>query len=202
MEESPTMPRPLLRAQHEAQRRAEIPPSPSGSPPAPLSTIPTSPLAVTLSWRLGVAVIVESEDTPLHPPSGRGDKRRRQANQKPRVEYWHELLAHIDAGYRKKFGRHYAWNNLARKNLWNLARGYTAWEVMALWDLYLESESWWAVKTTWSVYGMIRDVGRLTDDSRFNRFTLTHEESLGRQRFGRFLKPGDVLNRFWGITLR
>jgi hypothetical protein len=99
-------------------------PSPSGSLPAPLSTIPTSPWAIPVCFRLGVAVVLESEDTPLHPPSARGDKRRRQANEKPHVEYWRELLAHIDAAYREKFGRHYPWNNLARKNLWNLARGY------------------------------------------------------------------------------
>jgi hypothetical protein len=174
----------LPQAQHEALLRAEIPPSPSGSLPAPLSTRPTSPWSALLSWCSGVDVILESQDTPLHPPSGRGDKRRRQANKKPHVEYWRELLAYIDAAYRKKFGRHYLWNNLARKNLWNLARGYSSWEVMALWDLYLASESWWAVQTTWSVYGIIRDAGRLMDDPRLKPLARKHEESLARRRCG------------------
>jgi hypothetical protein len=55
---------------------------------------------------------------------------------------------------------------------------YSTWEVMALWDLYLASDSWWAVKTTWSVYGMIRDTGRLMDDSRFKRLARQHEKWL------------------------
>jgi len=145
-------------------------------------------------------VILESQDTPLHPPSGRGDKRRRQAKQKPHVEYWHELLAYIDAAYRKKFARHYQWNNLARKNLWNLARGYSAWEVMALWDLYLESESWWAVQTTWSVYGMIRDASRLMDDSRLKQRALMHEAHLATCRFAKHINTSDVFNSLFQQT--
>jgi hypothetical protein len=181
--------RALRGAQHEAVLQAEIPPSPSGSLPTPLSTIPTSPWAASPYLCLGVAVVLENQDTPLHPPSGRGDKRRRQANHRPHVQYWRELLAYIDATYRKKFGRHYPWNNLARKNLWNMARALTPWEVMALWDLYLESESWWAVQTTWSVYGMICDAGRLMDNSRLKQVAFVHKENLARKRYGR---PSDA----------
>jgi hypothetical protein len=109
------------------------------------------------------------------PPGRRG---RRQANPRPRVEYWHELLAHIDVGYVKRFGRHYPWSNLARKNLWHLSRVHSAWRVMALWDLYLESESVWARRTGWSVYGMIRDTGRLMEDRRFKRLATEREKRL------------------------
>ena len=98
-------------------------------------------------------------------PQGRRG-RHHHANPRPRVEYWHELLAYIDSAYVKKFGRHYPWSNLARKNVWNLARVHCAWRVMALWDLYIESESWWARQAGWSVYGMVRDAGRLMDSSR------------------------------------
>jgi hypothetical protein len=142
---------------------------------------------------LGVAVILESDDTPLHPPSGRGDKRR-QAKQKRHVEYWHELLAHVDASYRKKFGRHYPWNNLARRNIHNLGRVHCAWRVMALWDLYLESESWWAKQTGWSVYGMIRDSGRLMDDSRFKQIAFKHDQSLLERHSRGRANPGDIFN--------
>jgi hypothetical protein len=114
----------------------------------------------------------------------RGRRGSRQANLKPHVEYWRELLAYIDAAYRKKFGRHYAWSNLARKNLRNLARVYSAWETMALWDLYLESESWWARKTGWSVYGMIRDQGRLMDDPRLKQLARKHQETLANNSPG------------------
>ncbi len=140
------------------------------------------------------------QETPLHPPYPRGDRTLRQANQKPHVEYWHELLAYIDSAYVQKLGSHYPWNNLARKNLWNMARVHSAWGVMALWELYLEGNSAWARRTAWSVYGMIRDAGRLMDDLRFKHLAAKHEESLARQRFGRFAKASDVLSRFTGTS--
>jgi hypothetical protein len=177
----------VLRAQLGAGLRAKTPPSPSGSLPAPLSTQPTSPGSGLASSTSGFAVIRKGQETPLHPPyrRRRGDKRHRQANAKPQVEYWRELLAYIDSAYTKKFGRHYPWSNLARKNLWNLARLHSAWRVMALGELYLESDSAWARRTGWSVYGMIRDTGRLMDDSRFKQLAVKHEDELARWRKGR-----------------
>jgi hypothetical protein len=183
----------LLQAQHEAVLRAEMPPSPLGSLPAPLSTQPTSPWSGLRLPYSAVGLMQKGQGTPLHPPFRRGDKRRRKANRKPHVEYWHELLAFIDSAYAKKFGHHYPWSNLARKNLWNLARVHSAWEVMGLWDLYLAGESLWARRTGWSVYGVIREAGWLIEDSRFKRLSLRHEEDLATQRYGRFAKPSDIL---------
>jgi hypothetical protein len=111
----------------------------------------------------------------------RGRRGRQQASPRHRVEYWHELLAYIGAGYMKRFGRHYPWSSLARKNVWNLARVHSPWRVMALWDLYLESESWWARRTDWSVYGMIRDNGRLMEDQGFREYAEDHEKRLAGQ---------------------
>jgi hypothetical protein len=102
-------------------------------------------------------------------------------------------LAYIDATYRRKFGRHYPWNNLARKNAWNLARVHSPWRVMALWDLYLESESWWARQTGWSVYGMIREAGRLMDDPGFKQVAREHEERLATRRSSHFVTHRDIV---------
>ena len=146
-----------------------------------------------------MAVIRKNQETPLHPPC-QGDKGLRHANERPRVEYWRELLAHIDAAYRKKFGRHYPWNNLVRKNLWNLARVHSAWGVMALWDLYLASESWWAKQTSWSVYGMIRDAGRLLDDSGLKKLAVKHEEYLAMRRAAAPTKPIAVFNSLFSAS--
>ena len=87
------------------------------------------------------------------------------------------------------------WNNLAPRNLWNLALAYSTWEVMAIWDLYLASESWWARQTGWSVYGMIRDAGWLIEDSRFKQLASTHDEELAKLRYGNFGKPEDIIER-------
>jgi hypothetical protein len=139
-------------------------------------------------------VIRKRQETPLHPPyRRRGDREDRQANRKPHVEYWRPLLAHIDSAYVRKVGSHYPWSNLARKNLWNLARLYSAWGVLALWDLYLENESEWARRTGWGVYGMIRDAGRLVDQPDFKQLAARHEEKLAIQRYGQFVKPEDFL---------
>jgi hypothetical protein len=105
-------------------------------------------------------------------------------------------LAYIDSAYVKKFGQRYPWSNLARKNLWNMARVHSAWGVMGLWDLYLASESWWAVQTTWSVYGMIGDSGRLLEGAGLKPLALKHQENLARQRFGQFSTTEEVLSSF------
>jgi len=141
-----------------------------------------------------MGVIRKRQETPLHPPYGRGDKGLRQANKKPRVEYWHKLLAYIDSAYVKKFGQHYPWNNLARKNLWNMARVHSAWGVMALWDLYLAGESWWARQTNYSTYGMLREASRLMDDARFKPLVGEHEENLAKERFGGRINTREVFN--------
>jgi hypothetical protein len=187
----------VQRAELDALLQAAVTPSPSGSLPTPLSTIPSSPGSELCLSHPGVAVIQKHQEPPLHLPHGNGggDKKRRQANQKQQVEYWRELLAYVDVSYRRKFGRHYPWNNLARKNLWNLARGYSAWEGMALWDMYLASKSWWALQTSWSVYGMVRDTSRLMDDPRLTRLARQHEENLAKQHFGHIVSASDVLSR-------
>ncbi len=139
-------------------------------------------------------MIRKGQETSLHPPyRRRGDGEDRHANRKPHVEYWRELLAYIDSAYAKKFGRHYPWSNLVRKNLWNMAQLYSAWEVLALWDLYLNDESAWARRTGWNVYGMIRDSGRLIDQSGFKQLAARHEEELAVQRYGQFAKLEDFL---------
>jgi hypothetical protein len=120
-----------------------------------------------------------------------------RTNPRPRVEYWHELLAYIDSAYVKKFGRHYPWSNLARKNVWNLARVHSTWRVMALWDLFLESSSWWARRTAWSVYGMVRDTGRLMDDPRFKKLLAKHEEGLVQHRLARRIERTEALSHFF-----
>jgi hypothetical protein len=63
---------------------------------------------------------------------------------------------------------------------------------MALWDSYLAGESWWAVKTNWSVYGMIRDAGRLMDDARFKGIGVTHMERIAKRRFGSHIELTNV----------
>jgi hypothetical protein len=63
---------------------------------------------------------------------------------------------------------------------------------MALWDLYLESESWWARKTGWSVYGMICDAGRLLDDSSLKKLAANYEEGLDQHCLGGGVKTIDL----------
>jgi hypothetical protein len=155
----------------------ESPLLPPGLSPHPSLPNPLPPGSGSVSSDSGVADLRKGRKTPLHPPLARGDRGSRKAN--PKVEYWRELLGYIDAEYVKKFGGHYPWSNLARKNLWNMARVQCAWEVMALWDLYLDSDTPWARRTVWSVYGMIRDAGRLMDEPGRKQLARKNEESLG-----------------------
>jgi hypothetical protein len=65
---------------------------------------------------------------------------------------------------------------------------------MALWDLYLETKSWWARQTGWSVYGMIRDAVWLIDDWRLKKLPFRDEGKLARQHFATVPTPRDIFN--------
>lgn len=174
---------------------------PWGLSPHPSLPNPLPPGSGSVSPASGVTDIRKGRKTPLHPPLARGDRGSRKA--KPKVQYWRDLLGYIDAKYVKKFGRHYPWSNLARKNLWNMARALCAWEVMALWDLYLESDTAWARRNVWSVYGMIRDAGWLMDDPRRKQLARKHEESLGsfhHEELNRVFQPLAKLFKVGFIT--
>ena len=166
---------------------------PRGLSPHPSLPNPLPPGLSPVVDISSLAVLQKYKETPLHPPYTRGDKGPRKANQKPHVEYWRELLAYIDSSYRKKFGKHYPWSNLARKNLWNLARVHSAWGVMALWDLYLERESEWARRTAWSAYGLTRDAGWLIEGPHFKEISRNHEGNLASLRYGHFATPQEAL---------
>jgi hypothetical protein len=58
----------------------------------------------------------------------------------------------------------------------------------ARWPFGISIWTPWPLRTRWGVYGMIRETGRLTDDPRFNRRFLRHNEDLATQRYGRFAK--------------
>jgi len=59
---------------------------------------------------------------------------------------------------------------------------------------YLDTDSWWASRTGCSVYGMIRDTGRLMDDLRLKQLAAKHEETLATHSFGKHIKTSDVFN--------
>jgi len=63
---------------------------------------------------------------------------------------------------------------------------------MALWDLYLESETWWACRTGWSVYGMIREVGQLMENPRFKHRAARDEKHLTGGRIAPMQEAPDV----------
>ena len=184
----------MLRAELAALLRAEIPPLPRGLSPDPSLPNPLPPLADLCSSQSGTAVIRKGQETPLHPPyRRRGDERGSPVEPETTRRILAATLAYVDSAYVRKLGSHYPWTNLARKNLWNLASLYSAWGVLALWDLYLESESDWARRTGWSVYGMIRDSGRLVDQPNFKQLASRHEEELAIQRYGQFATVKDFL---------
>lgn len=72
-----------------------------------------------------------------------------------------------------KTGKRYFWTPLSRANVRTMMRVYRAAEMMALWDLYIETPH-----CAYLVYFMEREAGRLMDDPRFKPLVKKYDEML------------------------
>ena len=95
------------------------------------------------------------------------------------VEWWPELIAHIDISWQRKKGRKYPWAGQDFKLLKLLARSFTVPEVQAMYSVYLKNSPFWGPKTGWLVSGLFQERGILTDDPDFKRLTAKYESDLG-----------------------
>ena len=95
-----------------------------------------------------------------------------------RIWNWHDIFRHINRRWAVVHGQNYPWNNADRKVLANTARKYGAPAILAMFDLYFQSGSAWDIRTKGSIYGMVRDGGRLRDDPRFKALYREHERRL------------------------
>lgn len=94
------------------------------------------------------------------------------------IPYWNLMIAHMDAGWKKKKGIGYPWRSIEMKDLAALARRCEAWGVMALWDLYLAGKSYWGPRVGFMLEGFWRDIGILLDQPDYKTLAAKYRKEL------------------------
>lgn len=146
----------------------------------------------------------ETTRTPLAPLPGANDfsnatkKRRRTART---IEYWQPLVDHINSSWITKKKAPYPWSPFEYAQLSQLTRIYQAWGVMALWDLYLVTETYWAKQTRYMIEGLKRDVGVLVDQPRWKDLCKQYEEKLLSPSGDNLVSVASITNGL-GLTVK
>lgn len=130
--------------------------------------------AVSPAVDVSPTVSIETPDcTPL-PEAGQGaHATARKRARRVRPEYIRDVRRHIEQSFKARTDRYFQWTGLYRANLRTMMGVYTAWEIMALWDLYIE-----ASRNVYRLYYMEREAVFLMDDPRFKELSRKHEEFL------------------------
>lgn len=78
--------------------------------------------------------------------------------------FWKELIEHINSTWeRKKRGAKYVWSGKDFAGLKRVLRVYQAYDVMALWDVYISSSDEFAQRQGYNVPEFVRQLPRLVD---------------------------------------
>lgn len=88
-------------------------------------------------------------------------------------------MDHISKTWERKKGRKYPFTGQDLKQLKLLRGFFTAPEVMALWQCYLQASPFWGPKTGFLVSGLWAERSVLLDDPSFKRLTVKFEAEFG-----------------------
>jgi hypothetical protein len=96
-------------------------------------------------------------------------------NKRQRIKFWNQLCGHINRTWKNKYGVGYPWQGIDRAILAQTARKYSAWDVMALWDIYLAADLKWK-----RLVGFLHSLNRWVDDPSYkSRSQVYHTQLFG-----------------------
>jgi hypothetical protein len=99
--------------------------------------------------------------------------------EKKPIEFWKETVEWIHQSWMRKKGRKYPFMARDFKQLQLLRRYFTATEVMALWDSYLEASPFFGPKTGYLISGFWEERSILLESANFKNRLAMHEKRLG-----------------------
>lgn len=125
------------------------------------------------------------KNPPISPPSPRPSRKPKGAA----IEFWKELVEHINAGWMMRKKAAYPWDDYEFKKLRSLAKIYQAHGVMALWDVYMQIETYFGKLTGYMLDGLKKDVGVIVDQPQWKPLAAKYEKQLYDAAFG---PPKDI----------
>jgi uncharacterized protein YdaU (DUF1376 family) len=117
---------------------------------------------------------------PVVPSTGPGSHKKRQIATDARnaIENWQDLVDHIDQAWKTKKGAPYPWDGQEFKKLHALAKTYQAAGVMAMFDLYMQIQTYFGKLTGYTLDGLRRDIGVIVDDPRWKPLSKSYDDKL------------------------
>lgn len=97
---------------------------------------------------------------------------------KDKSPYFPALVEHIDTSWKKLKGFGYPFQGKDFRYLKTYCRSFQEWGVMALWDVFLASDSDWVKKTGYSLDGFFRCLPWLVDDRGWKSKAAEYEKKL------------------------
>lgn len=163
------------RKKKQMQRRPRNVPVPS--PNVPNEIVESVPIE-TLDVRRKT-LDVRHTSTPLAATNG-GPKILKPRAPKPEkaTPHWQDLVSHIDNAWMARKHTAYPWSGHEFRKLHELARTYQAHGVMALWDLYMSTGTYWGKLTGYMIDGLKKDIGVIVDDVRWKSLSRQYEDKL------------------------
>jgi hypothetical protein len=88
------------------------------------------------------------------------------------------MVEHIDQAYLRKKGIQFFFRPQHFRELGNLARIYSPFGVMALWDVHMESTNLWVRECGYSFESFLACIPRLVDDKRWKVWRESYEKKF------------------------
>lgn len=110
-------------------------------------------------------------------------------NKKP-SPFFPKLVDHIDASWLKLKGMHYPFAGRDFRDLKAFSRSFKEWGVMALWDVFIASDSDWVLKSGYSVGAFVKCIPWLVDDLTWKAKSKRYESQIANEM------PSDLLPIF------
>lgn len=123
---------------------------------------------------------------------------KRVKKQRAAIEFWQQLVDHINAGWMKKKGAAYPWDDHEFKKLRTLASTYQASGVMALWDLYIQMGTYFGKLTGYMLDGLRKDIGVIVDQSQWKTLSQNYEKKLYDAAYGPAKDVKEFVDEFVG----
>lgn len=105
-------------------------------------------------------------DLTLPNPTKPTEPKKTSADKPAGPQFWKEMIEHLDKSWsHKKRGARYPWSGKDFAHLKRILRIYQPFDVMALWDLYINSYDEFASKQGYNIPEFVRQIPRLIDGS-------------------------------------
>lgn len=89
--------------------------------------------------------------------------------------YWKEMISHINDSWKKQKGNGYPFLGKDFKNLKNMTEIYPEWQLMSLWDVFMEAKSDWFDEAGKSISIFLSCLPWLVDDKRWKSRAREYE---------------------------